>query len=188
MSEQESKQADGPPPSPHEIERPIEEIATLAEDGHERAAATEQTIEDIAIRASEARQSIANLGETIDQISEIVDLIDAVADETNVLALNASIEAARADDEGNGFAVVADEVKNLAQQTHDQTEEIEEFVAAVESDLDQTIQTLEHVNESISEAMGQSQGATSKLDEIQRQIDSFQSSEMTDPDVPRDEV
>ncbi|RLM57009.1 hypothetical protein DVK02_04200 [Halobellus sp. Atlit-31R] len=183
MSEHYPTRAGESSPSSHDAETPTEEIATLAEDGHESAAATEETIEEIAIRASEARQSVADLGETIDRISEIVDLIDAVADETNVLALNASIEAARAGDEGDGFAVVADEVKALAQQTHDQTEEIEAFVAAVESDLDQAVETLEHVNESISEAMGQRQGATSKLAEIRRQIDSVQGADTPDSDA-----
>ncbi|MFD1687523.1 methyl-accepting chemotaxis protein [Halobellus litoreus] len=161
----------------HEISSVIEDIDTIAERGHQKASSTEENLEEIAVRASEARQSIAELNETLDRIYDIVDLIDDVADKTDVLALNASIEAARAGGEGDGFAVVADEVKQLAQKTHDQTEEIEAFVATIESDLDQSVETLEHVNKSISEAIGVSQGASSSLSEIQQRIDSFQNTE-----------
>jgi methyl-accepting chemotaxis protein len=174
--------------SSHEFSTVIEEIATLAEDGHEKASSTEAKIEEIVMEASEARQSIAELNETVDQISEIVDLIDDVANQTNVLALNASIESARTGENGDGFAVVADEIKQLAQETHDQTEEIEEFVSSVESDIDQTVENLETVNESISEAIGLSHGATSNFEKIQRRTDSFENDEPTSPDASLDEI
>jgi len=185
MSDQQSstEAVKGPPTkSAGETLTICEEIDALAQDGHGKAASTEERIEEIAIRASEARQSIAKLNETVDQISEIVDLIDEVADKTNVLALNASIEAARAGEDGDGFAVVADEVKQLAEQTHDQTGEIDEFVAAVESDIDQTVQKLEEVNEGISKALGQSQGTTSSLAKIQQRTESFQNRAETSVD------
>lgn len=171
-----------------EIESVVAEVSTLAEEGHEKATSTEAEIEEIATRASEARQSVAALNETVDRISEIVELIDDVADQTNVLALNASIEAARAGEGGEGFAVVADEVKQLAQKTQDQTEEIEAVVAAVESDIDQTVGTLEDVNESISRAMGVSQGATSNFGEIQRRIDSLQPAQSEERDTDSNET
>jgi len=152
----------------------IEEIATLADDGHEKAQATEETIEEIAIGASEARQSLADLTETVERISEIAALIDEVAEQTNVLALNASIEAARAGESGDGFAVVADEVKQLAEKTHDQTEEIEEFVTTGESETDRAADTLENVNESVSLAIGTSQGATTNFQQIRERIDALQ--------------
>jgi methyl-accepting chemotaxis protein len=151
----------------------VEEIATLADDGHDKAQSTEETIEAIAVGASEARQSIAELDETVERISEIATLIDEVAEQTNVLALNASIEATRAGEAGDGFAVVADEVKQLAEKTHDQTEEIEAFVTTVESETDQAVETLENVNESVSLAIGTSQDATTHLKQIQERIDSL---------------
>lgn len=149
----------------------VEDVATLAEDGHEQAAATEEKIVDIGVAASEARESVADLTEAVDRIAELADLIDDVAEQTNVLALNAAIESARAGEAGDGFGVVADEVKELAAETRTQTEEIAAFVEDVESDVNQTVDSLEAVNESISEAMGLSQGSTSRFEDIRERTE-----------------
>jgi methyl-accepting chemotaxis protein len=166
-----------------EILSVLEEIATLAEDGEANAQLTEDTIAEIAMDASEVRQNILELNETVERISEIADLINEVANQTNVLALNASIEAARAGEEGAEFSVVADEVKQLAQKTQNQTEEIEEVVATIETNATQTVDTLESTNENISEALGVSQRSTANFREIQQRIELAENSGSTSQDI-----
>ena len=152
----------------------VEQVATLAAEGHEQAAATEEKVVEIGVAASEARESVADLTEAVDRIAELADLIDDVAEQTNVLALNAAIESARAGEAGDGFGVVADEVKELAAETRTQTEEIAAFVEDVESDVNQTVDSLEAVNESISEAMGLSQGSKSRFEDIRERTEAYE--------------
>jgi methyl-accepting chemotaxis protein len=86
---------------------------------------------------------VENFQTAVDEISEIVAIIDDIAEQTNILALNALIEAARAGDAGDGFAVVANEVKQLAEESQDQAAEIESLVKTVQKDTEQTAATLE---------------------------------------------
>ncbi|RMQ49479.1 hypothetical protein ALQ04_03408 [Pseudomonas cichorii] len=115
-------------------------------DGREGQRQVRQTIESIdalaALVTRAAGQAVALASQT-GQISKVLDVIRGIARQTNLLALNAAIEAARAGEAGRGFAVVADEVRSLAQRTQNSTEEIEIMIENIQSGTDSTVQALQ---------------------------------------------
>jgi methyl-accepting chemotaxis protein len=137
------------------------------------SAVVQETIQGIQLIASRVKESacaVENLGERSDQIGEIVGTIEDIADQTNLLALNAAIEAARAGEQGRGFAVVADEVRALAERTTKATKEISDMIKSIQSE---TKNAVEAMNQGVSEAeKGASEAVKSDhaLTEILRQI------------------
>ncbi|WP_135080028.1 bacteriohemerythrin [Terasakiella sp. SH-1] len=101
--------------------------------------------------ADDTSQKIRILENNVGKIGEIVDLINDIADQTNMLALNATIEAARAGEAGKGFAVVAQEVKNLANQTSKATEEITKQISEVQSSTNASVMAIGNVSRAIGE-------------------------------------
>lgn len=93
---------------------------------------TINTIGGLAREIEQSTQGIQTLGNDVESISSILDVVRAIADQTNLLALNAAIEAARAGEQGRGFAVVADEVRSLAQRTQQSTEEIQNKISQLQ--------------------------------------------------------
>ena len=104
---------------------------------------TIQGMQKIAAVVRESAQSIGKLAKSADQIGEIIGVIDDIADQTNLLALNAAIEAARAGEQGRGFAVVADEVRKLAERTGKATGEITAMIKGIQQETTDAVKSME---------------------------------------------
>ncbi len=115
----------------------------IAEKGAEVIQQTATGMREIAADIDGSSQLIAKLGERSQQITAIVNTIRGIADQTNLLALNAAIEAARAGEQGRGFAVVADEVRQLAARTSGSTAEISSMIAMIQEETRQAIDSME---------------------------------------------
>lgn len=123
--------------------RSSEEANSAAGNGEQTIIQTIAVMNHIAERVKESAEIIRSLGIRSDQIGEIVGLINDIADQTNLLALNAAIEAARAGEQGRGFAVVADEVRKLAERTGDATKEIASTVSAMQTETKKVVLSME---------------------------------------------
>ncbi len=116
------------------------------------------------VQASATR--IQSLGQRSDQIGEIIKVIEDIADQTNLLALNAAIEAARAGEQGRGFAVVADEVRKLAERTTKATKEIADTIRTIQSDTTMAVESMATGTHEAEEGMAMINKAGERLGEI----------------------
>ncbi len=136
--------------------------ATGAEEG-KGAVASIQAVNDIMLSLKEA---MAGLGEKARNIGQVMSAINEVADQTNLLALNAAIEAARAGEAGRGFAVVADEVRKLAEKTMNATKEVEDAVHAIQEETRRNVETVDDAARLTEECTGSATSAGESLMEI----------------------
>jgi len=131
---------------------------------------TISVMNSIAERVGETAKSVDQLGKRSEQIGEIVGTIEDIADQTNLLALNAAIEAARAGEQGRGFAVVADEVRALAERTTRATKEIGEMIKAIQQETRGAVVTMEEGVEEVSRGSEKAANSGKALENILAQI------------------
>ncbi len=172
----------------NEMAATVQEVARNAEEASEAAVAADQQaregdkvvgeaiaqIERLATEVGNSTVAMGDLKRESDKIGSVLDVIKSVAQQTNLLALNAAIEAARAGEAGRGFAVVADEVRSLAQRTQKSTEEIEELIVGLQSGTQQVATIMDNSRSLTDSSVELTRRAGSALGNITRTVSTIQ--------------
>lgn len=137
---------------------------------------TVSSIESIASHVHESSQKVEDLNSHAQQVNLIVNVIKDIADQTNLLALNAAIEAARAGEQGRGFAVVADEVRKLAERTTVSTQEITQTINKIRHSTEQSVESMMTGVSSVNDGVNMANSAGQALEEIRSSADQIISS------------
>ncbi|CAH0281017.1 Methyl-accepting chemotaxis protein McpQ [Pseudomonas brassicacearum] len=173
----------------HEMTATVQEVARNAEEACEATVAADQQaregekvvgeaiaqIERLSKEMGNSTEAMGHLKRESDKIGSVLDVIKSVAQQTNLLALNAAIEAARAGEAGRGFAVVADEVRGLAQRTQKSTEEIEALIGNLQSGTEQVATTLDNSRNLTDSSVELTRRAGGSLENITRTVSAIQS-------------
>lgn len=138
--------------------------------GLERVTQTLASIQQLSGNVTNTGEQIQALSELTQGINKVVEVIRAIAEQTNLLALNAAIEAARAGEQGRGFAVVADEVRALAHRTQQSTREIEQMIAVIQTDSEQAVSAMNVSKELAIRSLSVAQEASTSLDQVSKGI------------------
>ena len=144
----------------------IQSTTKAAETGRTSVKNAVDQMTKIETSVSESARVIAQLGEESDKIGKIVDAISEIAEQTNLLALNAAIEAARAGEHGKGFAVVADEVRKLAEQSRESAQEISTLIGSIQTKAQDAVQAMQSGVENVKNGADAVDGAGKTFGEI----------------------
>jgi methyl-accepting chemotaxis protein len=152
--------------SAQQMSSSAQQAAAIAQTGGQAVQETIQTMGRIQDQTRVSAQRVKELDQLGQQIGAIVETIEQIAEQTNLLALNAAIEAARAGEHGRGFAVVADEVRKLAEQAAASTKEISELIANVRHGVEQAVQAMESTSAEVEKGFTRSSEANEALAQI----------------------
>ncbi|MGY3571412.1 methyl-accepting chemotaxis protein [Vibrio paucivorans] len=152
----------------------VQQASVNAQNGRQVVESTVRNIDELSHILGESQHSISSLNEHVDKIGGAVNIIQEIAEQTNLLALNAAIEAARAGEQGRGFAVVADEVRALASRTHQSTEEITKVVSAIQSQMSAVVVNIDKCNDQGQQTLSASQTLDESLSQIISDMDNIQ--------------
>ena len=150
------------------------ETLNLAREGETIVHRSVNEVKEIAQTVDESASLVRSLGERSKHIGEIVNVINDIADQTNLLALNAAIEAARAGEQGRGFAVVADEVRKLAERTALATSEISDMIKANTDEVFRAVDSMENASSKVNAGVELSSQAGGALEVIVKKADELQ--------------
>ncbi|MGC8594375.1 MAG: methyl-accepting chemotaxis protein [Candidatus Kryptoniota bacterium] len=139
---------------------------TVAVEGGKVVEMTINKIKDIAAVVNKSAETVEHLGISSEEIGEIISVIDDVADQTNLLALNAAIEAARAGEQGRGFAVVADEVRKLAERTTQATKQITTMIKNIQAETSSAVLSMRQGSQEVNEGIKLADQAGESLKKI----------------------
>ncbi|WP_416305014.1 methyl-accepting chemotaxis protein [Neptunicella sp. SCSIO 80796] len=142
----------------------------LTEHGQKVVDESGQSIASLANDVSHLGQRIAHLHDSSNNITKMIDIIKAIAEQTNLLALNAAIEAARAGEQGRGFAVVADEVRTLAKRTQVSTHEIEQIITTLQADANSAFELAEISQQKAADAVTKAGNVETLLTDVSQSI------------------
>ncbi len=145
-----------------------ERSVAIANKGNEVVHNTITGMDSIREQIQDTAKRIKRLGESSQEIGDIVSLINDIADQTNILALNAAIQASMAGDAGRGFAVVADEVQRLAERSSAATKQIETLVKAIQTDTNEAVISMEQTTSEVVRGARLAQDAGVSLEEIEK--------------------
>jgi len=164
----------------HEMSRTVENVSGQASDGSNTIVAIVDQVENLSRMTRSMAAEVSSLGALSTQISNIVDVINDIAEQTNLLALNAAIEAARAGEHGRGFAVVADEVRKLAEQSAQATKNIESLIGQIQSKISTIVSSMQEGSaksettlKNVQQGSEILQSILRAVEEISQQVESF---------------
>ncbi len=148
------------------VQERVADTLTLAKQGGQTVAGSSKSMQGISTRVEQAASQASELSQKAQEVHGVVGIISSIAEQTNLLALNAAIEAARAGEAGRGFAVVADEVRSLAERSAKSTVEINSIISSMQTGVEAVVTVMRLANEEANDGMKKSADAASSFEQI----------------------